>query len=56
MNPTTIPLHTGTSSYPPHHLSSLLQFHDDANDYRFHLSCDFLPFDCLFAVLPVAGI
>jgi hypothetical protein len=20
--------------------SSLLQFHDDANDYRFHLSCD----------------
>ncbi len=41
MNPTTIPLHTGTSSYPPHHLSSLLQFHDDANDYRFHLSCDF---------------
>lgn len=40
MNPTTIPLHTGTSSYPPHHLSSLLQYHDDANDYRFHLSCD----------------
>ncbi len=40
-NPTTIPLHTGTSSYPTRHLSSLLQYHDDdANDYRFHLSCD----------------
>jgi len=51
MNPTTIPLHTGTSSYPPHHLSQVccnIMMTMPTIIVSIFLAI-LLPFDCLFA-------